>query len=478
MKLEYIQFKANVNSILWMMGNARALSKALTNQIYKGHSIGDTVWFGRADHGYYFCANENTNYFGIIKNMEMELRKDPLHVYKIRKIFEEKTKDLESFIEFLKIADLSEYSNQELLKEYMKIVSAYSEICPYGEPIAYISKDFGEILKPNFNGTKEEFNKLITAPEKSFLQREEEDLLKIALEKGLDKSAIEEHTQKYIWVPFDYGANHYDQEHFLSELKTLLKQSKEELICRYNALRNFTENIKKEQAEIIKQYALSENTYNLFKVVQHSHFLIDYKKELFTKLHWYCEVIFKEIAKRWDFDVTYVRYAFPEEVEKFLNHGGVDQQKIIDRYKNHAYIAKENGTFEFLDNPVQFIDDFLREYEKKEEKEEIRGKVAQPGKVSGKVRIILNAKNCNTICQGEILITAMTSPDFMVAVKRAAAIVTDEGGITCHAAIVSRELGIPCVIGTKVATKAFKDGDLVEVDANHGVVKRVGDDLK
>ena len=67
----------------------------------------------------------------------------------------------------------------------------------------------------------------------------------------------------------------------------------------------------------------------------------------------------------------------------------------------------------------------------------------------------------------------MTSPDFMVAVKRAAAIVTDEGGITCHAAIISRELKIPCVIATKKATKAFTNGELIEVDANNGVVRKI-----
>ena len=72
---------------------------------------------------------------------------------------------------------------------------------------------------------------------------------------------------------------------------------------------------------------------------------------------------------------------------------------------------------------------------------------------------------------GDILVSPMTRPELMPAVKRAAAIVTDEGGITCHAAIVSRELGIPCIIGTKNATRILKDGDKVEVDANHGVVK-------
>ena len=62
----------------------------------------------------------------------------------------------------------------------------------------------------------------------------------------------------------------------------------------------------------------------------------------------------------------------------------------------------------------------------------------------------------------------------IIAIKKAKAIVTDEGGVTSHAAVVSRELGIPCVIGTKLATKVFKDGDFVEVDAEKGIVKIVG----
>jgi len=64
----------------------------------------------------------------------------------------------------------------------------------------------------------------------------------------------------------------------------------------------------------------------------------------------------------------------------------------------------------------------------------------------------------------------MTQPEFLPAMKKASAIITDEGGLTCHAAIISRELGIPCIIGTKIATKVFKDGDIVEVDATRGIV--------
>lgn len=67
----------------------------------------------------------------------------------------------------------------------------------------------------------------------------------------------------------------------------------------------------------------------------------------------------------------------------------------------------------------------------------------------------------------------MTTPDFVPAMQRAAAIVTDEGGILCHAAIIAREMRKPCVIGTKIATRVFKDGDLIEVDADKGIVRKL-----
>jgi pyruvate, water dikinase len=80
-------------------------------------------------------------------------------------------------------------------------------------------------------------------------------------------------------------------------------------------------------------------------------------------------------------------------------------------------------------------------------------------------------EDCKLLKRGEILVSNMTHPDYIIGMRKSGAIVTDEGGISSHAAIISRELGIPCIIGTKIATKVFKDGDHVEVDANKGIVK-------
>lgn len=102
---------------------------------------------------------------------------------------------------------------------------------------------------------------------------------------------------------------------------------------------------------------------------------------------------------------------------------------------------------------------------------EFKGQITCAGKVTGIVKVLFERSQMGKVQNGDIVVAPMTTPDFMTAISLASAIITDEGGITCHAAIVARELGKPCIIGTKIATQVLKDGDMVEVDANTGVVR-------
>lgn len=104
---------------------------------------------------------------------------------------------------------------------------------------------------------------------------------------------------------------------------------------------------------------------------------------------------------------------------------------------------------------------------------DIKGVVAFKGKVRGRVVIVTDPSELNKVKLGDILVAQMTFPSFISAMHKAVAFVTDEGGITCHAAIVAREMRKPCITGTRIATKVLKDGDIVEVDANIGVVKKI-----
>jgi len=100
----------------------------------------------------------------------------------------------------------------------------------------------------------------------------------------------------------------------------------------------------------------------------------------------------------------------------------------------------------------------------------VRGMAASPGLAHGPVRVLEENMSLDVVKEGDVLVTSMTSPDMVPAMTRAAAIVTDEGGMTCHAAIVARELGIPCIVGATNATKILKEGMIVTVDGKMGVV--------
>lgn len=112
----------------------------------------------------------------------------------------------------------------------------------------------------------------------------------------------------------------------------------------------------------------------------------------------------------------------------------------------------------------------LEEETKTESLTIIKGDCASPGKVVGIIRKVMGHKDLSSFKAGEILVSPMTMPDFTIAMEKAAAFITDEGGILSHAAIVAREMKKPCITGTKIATQVLKNGDLVEVDADKGVI--------
>ena len=102
---------------------------------------------------------------------------------------------------------------------------------------------------------------------------------------------------------------------------------------------------------------------------------------------------------------------------------------------------------------------------------EFKGLGASRGVVRARARVLEDSSRLNELQQGEILVTYMTTIEFTPAFRKAGGVVTDEGGMSCHAAIISREFKLPCVVGTKVATRIIETGDLLEVDGEAGTVK-------
>ncbi|WP_456483409.1 phosphoenolpyruvate synthase [Methanopyrus kandleri] len=147
-------------------------------------------------------------------------------------------------------------------------------------------------------------------------------------------------------------------------------------------------------------------------------------------------------------------YGFPQDIEWAIEDGEV----YVLQSRPVTTIPEEKGEEEGV------------EAEELEGKILVRGLGASPGIGTGEVKIVMDVDEIDKVEEGDVLVTKMTTPDMVPAMRKASAIVTDEGGITCHAAIVSRELGIPCVVGTGNATEVLEEGQVVTVDGERGVV--------
>ena len=159
-----------------------------------------------------------------------------------------------------------------------------------------------------------------------------------------------------------------------------------------------------------------------------------------------------------------------EELEDYIKTGAFPSEDELRERFIASIILFEDGKIKLVTGPkVKELEDKFFSVEK----DEIKGTVAFRGKVKGKCRIISDPFKEHDFDKGDILVTGMTRPEFISFMEKASAIVTDAGGLLCHAAISAREMKIPCVVGTEKATRMFKDGELIEVDAESGIVRKL-----
>ncbi len=161
-----------------------------------------------------------------------------------------------------------------------------------------------------------------------------------------------------------------------------------------------------------------------------------------------------------------------EQQIKFLYKLALNVESHYGTPQDLEWAIEKNQIFLVQTRPVTTLKPQEAEHASVKAQAILKGLGASPGHATGKVKLVSNVDELDKVEKGDILVTAMTNPDYVPAMQRAVAIVTDEGGITAHAAIVSREMGIPAVVGTKSATKILHDNDTITVDGSTGLVYR------
>lgn len=302
---------------------------------------------------------------------------------------------------------------------------------------------------------------------KTYLRRKTISLAELSRDK-----AVIEYQAAFDWADTNYAfAKHISFSDVAFDIKKLRAQP-EKLRADLKRLQSAPTAHRRKITQLLKAYGLKKNP--LWFFARLTYWREHRKKHNLMGIQ-AIYLLLDEVERRTGIAGKYLKFVLPDELERVLR-GVLTKETLHRRYEKGvmAVIANENEYRIFEGSEAASLRDELEARlcaSDSASADVLRGTVASQGYARGSARVVLGQEDFSHFREGEILVTGMTRPDFLPLMKRAAGIVTNEGGLTSHAAIASRELGKPCVIGTKRATTAIRSGDIVEVRAHHGTVR-------
>lgn len=388
--------------------------------------------------------------------------------------------------------DLSKLSDADLLAEFNRFYTLAHKRFTSSSIIDHFSLGtdslIATLLRKHIgkNVLESDFSQIFseaTAPvHQSFINEAELSLLKIAflVQSGIKinspqvKQKLEAHRDKYFWINNNYiDAKVLTTKDFIQNIKSWIDSGKD-LKKEYLSILNTPKNNLRIKNQLFEKYKLDDHLIRLLKISENFTTWQDLRKRAtYLAIHIGMQIL-SEMGKRRNTDPNILKYLLnKDEVSKWFVNGTPCDTDLLDRQKECVVMLSNKLQQVYTGNDVKLIYEVMVPLQNYDDINDIRGLVASTGRAIGNAKILMSANEIKKIKYGDILIAVMTRPDYVPAMRRASAIVTDEGGVTCHAAIVARELGIPCIIGTKIATKVFHDGDKIEVNANHNWVRKV-----
>lgn len=392
-------------------------------------------------------------------------------------------KEIDKIFYFFRDNDIEGLSNKEFKKYRNYLMRLGNKQFGYNlvsEVMDVVDENYYRNLLPKVN--KKELlsviNLLSTPDYVGFLEREHIDILKIAEKYTKKKKSdlnedIGKHQKKYFWIQNNYQeAKTLSTKYFLNELNSILKNKESNKTDKKTDLA-------KQRRILYKKYGISKEAKKFFALLRLLAGWQDRRKENVQKIISALDKILDVISGRFGINKKILREYFGYEIDDLLLTGKkVSKRDLIKRDKIlfYAYLDKNNIIKRdiFIGKQVLQAKKYFQKHMVDTHKE-LKGFVASHPKnmdtIKGKVRIVLNA-NKDKFNKGEILVTGMTRPEFVPLMKQAKAVITNEGGITSHAAIISRELNIPCIIGTKMATKILKNEEIITMNLKTGIINR------
>jgi phosphohistidine swiveling domain-containing protein len=340
---------------------------------------------------------------------------------------------------------------------------------------AYFQKELPSILSP---ASVQEALTVLTSPDSySFFQQEELVLLRLMQAGTINDEKLTNHTENYAWLLGNYASNApLEPLYFRNRSETILAsgEAPSKLI---DEIEQRLERTNRRRSQIVDQLSDGE----LKKLASQAGFFVrwhDDRKSEQLRFQLILHQLLAAASRALNVPFDNLLYWTEDEVMAALQGDvSVSAELIVARQTlSLGWVSKDGEPLLLVGPDVEKIYDEYHALPATARSVELHGTVASSGSgelVRSLVRILHHPSDGHRLQPGEILVASMTSPEFIDAIRKAGAIVTDVGGLTSHAAVVARELNIPCIVGTKHATKVLKDGDLVEVDATNGVVRRI-----
>lgn len=286
--------------------------------------------------------------------------------------------------------------------------------------------------------------------------------------------AAQELSDEFGWLPvFTYGTP-WGRPYYRKELAQAMKKDETTLRRDYAALKNYRLLRDAALKKLVDRYKIGRKDLQVF---------LDYGLALDTRNEaeylvsyggFYLLPIYQEISRRLKLSINQVRTLFEEEIVACLR-GRADAQELIKEKEGLVAWGFNRAMTKRVNFSAAEARELLAHLEKPAKvgarAAAKSGLTASLGQATGPARIVKSPADNHKVKPGDILITYATTVDYLPAMKRAAAIITEVGGLTCHAAVVAREFGIPCIVALRGAMVDFKDGQLIEVDADRGQVK-------
>ena len=397
---------------------------------------------------------------------------------KIEKIVRKKKEDALKFIGYLKNKNFSNLNFPEQMKIIEKIKKLWISYDEASIQAWFIGGDkFAEMLFEDLNISEKDFGILTTPEEKTQASRFEYEFIKklklIKSKKVNIEKAAQLLSDKYGWLPFVYdGPTYWDKEYFIKKLEKESKRDLKKIDKEVEEIELKDKNSSSGKRKLVDKYNLKKDQLERIRMINVMTNWTDDRKMLDYQLNYYFRKILEAIGEKNNIPIGSLKALFTEEIEKILNDPKKYLKESSRRIADDFLVEYKNGKHSIVSGEKKKR--ILRSIRKIPKTSKITGVVASKGPRSiytGTAKIILSVGSKNEVEKGDFLVANMTTPNYIVQMRKAKGFITDEGGVTCHAAIVAREMNKPCIIGTKIATKVLKDGDLVEVDANKGVVK-------